>query len=169
MISRWGSLWDAVATSFAIPVLAPAQVRGRRILVDGSLVDNLPLRRWPLSVRGRSSPWTSRPRSGGPRGVRQRSSADGQAEPELRTPSLGETLARVLLLGSSNTSETARRHADWTITPRSEGVGLLEFHQLDQSREAGGQPRARRRERPGEHSRLSVPTSPGRPSREPRP
>jgi predicted acylesterase/phospholipase RssA len=52
-------------------------------------------------------------------------------------PSLGETLARVLLLGSSNTSENARRHADWTITPRSEGVGLFEWHQLDQAREAG--------------------------------
>jgi NTE family protein len=43
----------------------------------------------------------------------------------------------VLLIGSTNTSENARRHADWTITPRSDGVGLLVFHQLDQAREAG--------------------------------
>ena len=43
----------------------------------------------------------------------------------------------MLLIGSTNTSESARRHADWTITPRSDGVGLLEFHQLDQAREAG--------------------------------
>ena len=43
----------------------------------------------------------------------------------------------MLLLGSTNTSESARRHADWTITPRADGVGLLEFHQLDQAREAG--------------------------------
>ena len=52
-------------------------------------------------------------------------------------PSLGETLTRVLLLGSSNTSEAADRHADLTIKPRTEGVGLLEFHQLDGAREAG--------------------------------
>ena len=65
-------------------------------------------------------------------------SADGNSgEVELKTPSLGETLARVLLLGSSNTSESARRYADWTITPRSPGIGLLEFHQLDEAREAG--------------------------------
>ncbi len=56
---------------------------------------------------------------------------------QLRPPSLGETLTRVLLLGSSNTSESARLHADLTINPRAEGVGLLEFHQLDVAREAG--------------------------------
>ncbi|HKH23495.1 MAG TPA: DHA2 family efflux MFS transporter permease subunit [Solirubrobacterales bacterium] len=139
VVSRWGPLWDAVATSFAIPVLGPAQVRGRRILVDGSLVDNLPVGEMAALGEGpviavdvkatvQRPPSASRQgENGGPSG----------AERELRTPSLGETLARVLLIGSSNTSENARRHADWTITPRSEGVGLLEFHQLDQAREAG--------------------------------
>jgi predicted acylesterase/phospholipase RssA len=138
VVSRWGPLWDAVATSFAIPVLGPAQIRGRRILVDGSLVDNLPvaemaaLGEGPIVAvdvkatveRSASSDRRKRPH-------------DVDGEPELRTPSLGETLARVLLIGSTNTSENARRHADWTITPRSDGVGLLEFHQLDQAREAG--------------------------------
>ena len=54
-----------------------------------------------------------------------------------RPPPLGETLARVLLLGSSKTSDAARRHADLIITPRNDGIGLLEFHQLDRAREAG--------------------------------
>jgi NTE family protein len=140
VVSRWGPLWDAVATSFAIPVLGPAQIRGRRILVDGSLVDNLPvgamaaLGEGPIiAVDVKAS--VERP----PAKSRQRSNGDdsGSEREELRTPSLGETLARVLLIGSANTSESARRHADWTITPRSDGVGLLEFHQLDQAREAG--------------------------------
>ena len=43
----------------------------------------------------------------------------------------------MLLLGSSNTSEAARRHADLVIKPRAEGVSLLEFHQIDVAREAG--------------------------------
>ena len=73
-------------------------------------------------------------RSGGRPGVERRP-ALGAREP--RTPSLGETLTRVLLLGSANTSESARRHADLVIKPRAEGVGLLEFHQLDAAREAG--------------------------------
>jgi NTE family protein len=140
VVHRWGQLWDAVGTSFAIPVLGPAQVRGRRILVDGSLVDNLPVAEMDAMGEGPLiavdvKATVERP----PSASRQRASGeDGVApEPELRTPSLGETLARVLLLGSANTSESARRHADWTIIPRAAGVGLLEFHQLDQAREAG--------------------------------
>ena len=43
----------------------------------------------------------------------------------------------MLLLGSENTTQTARRYADLMIRPRAEGVGLLEFHQLDMAREAG--------------------------------
>ena len=43
----------------------------------------------------------------------------------------------MLLLGSANTSEAARRHADLVIKPRAEGVSLLEFHQIDVARAAG--------------------------------
>ena len=43
----------------------------------------------------------------------------------------------MLLLGSANTSEAAYRHADLVISPRAPGVGLLEFHQIDEAREAG--------------------------------
>jgi NTE family protein len=50
----------------------------------------------------------------------------------------------VLLLGSANTSEAARRDADLVIKPRPDGVGLLEFHQLDAAREAGALPLAKR-------------------------
>jgi NTE family protein len=54
-----------------------------------------------------------------------------------RPPSLGETLTRVLLLASKNTSDTARRYADLTIKPQVGGIGFLEFHQIDAAREAG--------------------------------
>ena len=138
VVSRWGPLWDAIATSFAIPVLGPAQVRGRRILVDGSLVDNLPVAEMAALGEGPIiavdvKATVERPASG----HRRKRTSDRNGESELRTPSLGETLARVLLIGSTNTSASARRHADWTITPRNDGVGLFEFHQLDQAREAG--------------------------------
>ena len=138
VVSRWGPLWDAVATSFAIPVLGPAQIRGRRILVDGSLVDNLPVAEMAALGEGpiiAVDVKATVERSASSRGRRRSDDIDG--EPELRTPSLGETLARVLLIGSTNTSENARRHADWMIRPTDDGVGLLEFHQLDQAREAG--------------------------------
>jgi NTE family protein len=66
----------------------------------------------------------------------RRDAAAETVRPE-RIPGIAETLTRVLLLGSANTSEAARRHADLVIKPKAEGVGLLEFHQIDAAREAG--------------------------------
>ena len=134
VIARHGPLWEAVGFSICLPIIAPPQVRGRELFIDGSLVDNLPVRAMAdlgegpiIAVDVKAS--FDRPATG------RRAGATPNREP--RPPMLGETLARVLLLGSSNTSEAASRHADVVIKPRAEGVGLLEFHQLDAAREAG--------------------------------
>ncbi|HEY2307702.1 MAG TPA: MFS transporter [Streptosporangiaceae bacterium] len=134
-IARHGPLWEAVGFSICLPVIAPPQVRGRDIFVDGSLIDNLPVK--PMADMGEGpviavdvKATAERPKDG-PAEVRARE------DRPPRPPSLGETLTRVLLLGSQNTAEAARRHADLVIQPRAEGVGLLEFHQLDTAREAG--------------------------------
>jgi NTE family protein len=133
-VARHGPLYEAVGFSMCLPVIAPPQMRGRELFVDGSLVDNLPvgvmaaLGEGPLiAVDVRAT--FERTASGG-NGAAPRRRAP-------RPPSLAETLTRVLLLGSANTSESARRHADLVVTPRAEGVGLLEFHQIDAAREAG--------------------------------
>jgi EmrB/QacA subfamily drug resistance transporter len=134
VVVRSGPLWEGVGFSICIPVLAPPQVRGRELFVDGSLVDNLPvevmadLGEGPIIAVDVKATFESSASSERPAERRRRI---GQA------PSLGETLTRVLLLGSANTSEAARRHADIVVKPRAEGVGLLEFHQLDAAREAG--------------------------------
>jgi NTE family protein len=60
-----------------------------------------------------------------------------RSAPRQRPPSIAETVMRVLLLGTANTSEAARRHADLLIKPRAEDVGLFEFHQIDAARDAG--------------------------------
>ena len=131
---RYGPLWESVGFSICIPVLAPPQVRGREIFVDGSLVDNLPVATMADMGEG---PIIA---------VDIKATFDAAADgvpmverviSDRRAPTLGETLTRVLLLGSSNTSEAAREHADLVIKPRVEGVGLLEFHQIDAAREAG--------------------------------
>jgi NTE family protein len=130
VVSRSGPLGDGVGLSMCMPVLAAPQVRGRQLLVDGSLIDNLPM--GVLAELGE-----------GPLiavDVKASFDRDGRpkASPEtLRTPGLAETLTRVLLLASSNTSAAAKRYADLTIAPQNDGVGLLEFHQLDRAREAG--------------------------------
>jgi EmrB/QacA subfamily drug resistance transporter len=134
-IARHGPLWEAVGFSINLPVIAPPQVRGRKIFIDGSLVDNLPvnamadMREGPIiAVDVKAVP--KRPKNG-PHGARRRD------DRPPRPPSLAQTLTRVLLLGSQNTSQAARRHADLVIRPHADGVGLLEFHQLDTAREAG--------------------------------
>ena len=43
-IARYGPLWEAVGFSINLPVIAPPQVRGRKLFIDGSLVDNLPVK-----------------------------------------------------------------------------------------------------------------------------
>jgi predicted acylesterase/phospholipase RssA len=105
------------------------------MFVDGSLVDNLPVKAMAdmgegpiiaVDVKGTFE----RPKNG------SAAARAGDDRPP-RPPRLGETPTRLLLLGSENTSEAARRHADLVIKPHAEGVGLLEFHQLDTAREAG--------------------------------
>jgi predicted acylesterase/phospholipase RssA len=44
VVSRSGPLWEAIGFSMCLPIIAPPQVRGRQLLIDGSLVDNLPVR-----------------------------------------------------------------------------------------------------------------------------
>ena len=134
LIARSGPLWESVGFSMCIPILAPPQVRGRDLLIDGSLVDNLPVQ--AMTDLGEGPIIAVDVKATFDHGVADGRPAGAQ-ESSVRIPSLGETLTRVLLLGSANTSEAARRHADLVIKPRAEGVGLLEFHQLDVAREAG--------------------------------
>jgi predicted acylesterase/phospholipase RssA len=105
------------------------------MFIDGSLVNNLPVKAMAdmsegpiIAVDVKAA--FERPK----RGPAEAPARDTRSS---RPPKLGETLTRVLLLGSENTSEAARRHADLVIRPQAEGVGLLEFHQLDTAREAG--------------------------------
>jgi predicted acylesterase/phospholipase RssA len=116
-----------------LPIIAPPHVRGRELLIDGSLVDNLPVSAMADLGEGPIIAVDVKASFDRPAG---QSSMNGRAREE-RPPSLGETITRVLLLGSANTSDAARRHADLVIKPRAEGVGLLEFHQLEAAREAG--------------------------------
>ncbi len=134
-IARHGPLWEAVGLSINLPILGTPAIRGRDMFIDGSLVDNLPVKAMADMGEGPIiavdvKVTFDRPNHG-PVVTR-----GGDDQPP-RLPSLTETLMRVLLLGSQNTSVAARRHADLLIEPRAEGVGLFEFHQLDTAREAG--------------------------------
>jgi NTE family protein len=137
-IDRDGPLADAVAASIALPLLAPPIRREQSLLVDGSLLDNLPLA--PMSSTG-EGPVLAIDIKGDEGGVL---ASDPDGEPSraeeargARLPALTETMARIALLSSANTDEAARLHADMTIKVHVSGVGMLEFHQIDQARAAG--------------------------------
>ncbi len=152
VIDRDGPMVDAVGASMTLPLIAPPMRRDDRLLIDGSLLDNLPLA--PMSATGEGPVLAldikgGDERSGSSRDAAQSGKTSADARPATtarssrqhrqRIPALPETMARIALLSSANTDETARRLADLTIRVRVPGVGLLEFHQIDQAREAGRQ------------------------------
>jgi NTE family protein len=110
------------------------------VLIDGSLLDNLPVA--PMAFAG-EGPVLAVDVKGGEARPRAEEAGPGGAARELpekrtlRVPSLPETMRRVALLSSANTTAAARSHADFTIEVRVPGVGLLEFHQIDEARTAG--------------------------------
>ncbi len=133
VISRSGPLFEAVGASMSLPLIAPPIRNDDELLIDGSLLDNLPLE--PMSQAG-EGPVLAIDIKGGEERTGPREGRDG-GEPRRRLPSLPETLGRIALLSSANTDDAAQRLADLTIAVRVSGVGLLEFHQIDHAREAG--------------------------------
>jgi NTE family protein len=149
VIDRSGLLTDAIGASMSLPLIGPPLRREDRLLVDGSLLDNLPIE--PMSSSGEGPVLAIDIKGGEERSPREIGSTpnDSGASEQLappastrpsrppRLPSLPETMARIALLSSANTDESARRYSDLTISVRVPGVGLLEFHQIDAAREAG--------------------------------
>ena len=110
-----------------LPILGPPVVSGRRLLVDGGVLDNLPVTVMAAEAEG-------------PIIASKANDSDAfMPDPDepLKPPLLVETLYRLILLGARDTVESARRHASVVITPDHEGVGMLEFHMLDRMRESG--------------------------------
>jgi EmrB/QacA subfamily drug resistance transporter len=119
---RRGLLTDALAASMSLPVLFPPVKDGRRVLVDGAVTDNCPTRAFTEVPEG-------------PVLAVQIGTASIGGH-RTRLPSLGETLLRVMVAnGSPELGPTVP--ATVTVMPDTRGIGLLEFHQIDDAREAG--------------------------------
>jgi NTE family protein len=127
VVHRHGALATAVGASMCLPVLGPPVVHGNRLLVDGGVLDNLPVTMMAAEAEGP---------------IIASKANDSEAfmpdpnEP-LEPPLLTETLYRLILLGARDTVAAARKHAALVVTPDYEGVGMLEFHMLDRMRESG--------------------------------
>ena len=129
-VHRRGALTDAVNASARLPVLfAPIPDDQGRLLVDGGVLDNLPV---DLLTERDEGPVVAVniAMGGGGADSRRRSGRP-------RVPALGETLLRTMMIGSGGAVAAAQAEGAWVVTPPTLGVGLLEFHQFDRMVAAG--------------------------------
>ncbi len=136
VVHRSGPLAEAVRAAVTIPGLMAPVLAGDRLLVDAGSVDNLPIdalaaEEGPILVVDVA------PREVGPQRVERSRRPRGARAQGAEAPTLAETLARTVVLGSCDAAEAARRQADLSILPDASGVGMLEFHQLDVLSAAG--------------------------------
>lgn len=127
-VHRSGLLAEAVIASCRLPVLFPPLRSDGRLLVDGGVLDNMPV--------GLLAERDEGPMVAVNIGVAGGPSASGSGRP-LRVPALGETLMRTMMISSAGATDRARAVGAFVVTPPSLGVGLLEFHQMDRMVEAG--------------------------------
>ncbi|MGD9526980.1 patatin-like phospholipase family protein [Pseudonocardia sp.] len=140
VVHRRGRLADAVRCSSALPGVVPPIPAGGRLLVDGGLLEDLPVAamaaedgpvvavdatatlRWPPHV----------PTAGPLRrvGAALRGWVAGVREP---LPDVAEVLSRVVAVGGG----VGRARADLVIRPEPDGTGPMEWARLDAVRERG--------------------------------
>ena len=128
VVHRTGSLIEAVGSSMAIPGLAPPVLRRAELLVDGGVLNNLPI---DVMIAGESGPVVAVDV------MRRLESDDPDANPEALLPTILETLSRATVLGSVGRAESNRELADLLITPDVQDISLRGFKHLDRAVEAG--------------------------------
>jgi len=126
VVHRRGLVLEAVGASMAIPGLAPPLSRPGRLLVDGGVLNNLPVDVMAADDEGPIVAVDV---------IRRMEEADESVAPAL--PSIMETLSRATVLGSVERAERNRRLADLVVTPGVQDVGLREFSALDRAGAAG--------------------------------
>jgi predicted acylesterase/phospholipase RssA/CRP-like cAMP-binding protein len=147
VVHRHGSVAHAVSASMCFPGLCPpvAGAEGA-LLIDGGVLSNLPVDLMAATGEGpviavdvsqRFDPPTGLQPHPRRRLLKPRRIEEWPWDDSRSLPSFTETLTRLVMIGSVDTREAGRQYADLLITPPNDGVGILEFHQLDRMRDAG--------------------------------
>jgi predicted acylesterase/phospholipase RssA/CRP-like cAMP-binding protein len=142
---RSGPLAEAVGASISIPGFVPPVAIGDRLLVDGGVLDNLPVARMPrdegpviaVNVSASSAPPPPPSRWRRPR-TRKMAAAVRRVVTGVEEPRLGfaQSLMRSVVLGAQDASAAAT-YADLFISPDVSGVDLLDWKAMPAMREAG--------------------------------
>jgi NTE family protein len=145
IVHRTGLMADAVYSSLALPgVYPPIPTEDGRLLVDGGVMDNLPVETMASRAEGPIIAIDVSQRLGMPPPARRRG-LERVAQRmrrvmtgyEQRLPRLRETIHWTIALGSTDTVTAALTHADLVISPRVEGIGILDWSQLPRALEVG--------------------------------
>jgi len=126
VVHRRGPLIEAVGASMSIPGLVPPLARGGKLLVDGGVLNNLPVDLMHDSQEGPVIAVDV---------VRRLELENVSETPQL--PSIMETMTRATVLGSVERAERNRSLAALVISPDVQDVGLREFGALDRAVAAG--------------------------------
>jgi NTE family protein len=147
VIHRSGPLHEAVAASMCLPgIFAPIR-QADGLLVDGGVLDSLPVGPMAATMEGpiiavdvgrRFAP----PRAPAGRGARiaarwTAARVDTTMDAQGHLPTIKETLARALVLGSIESAKQARQRADLVVEPETGSCEMLDFGRLDDMVEAG--------------------------------
>jgi NTE family protein len=128
VVHRTGPLVEAVGASMAIPGLAPPVSFEAQLLVDGGVLNNL-----PIDVMAADEP--------GPivavDVMRRLAPEDLARGPRAALPTILETLARATVLGSVSRAEANRDLASLLITPDIQELSLRDFRHAAAAMEAG--------------------------------
>lgn len=143
VIHRTGPLHEAVAASMCLPGVFTPIRRGGTLLVDGGVLDSLPVAPMAAVMEGpivavdvgRRFDRTRAPAGRAARVAARWAAARTGAEG--RVPTIKETLARSIVLGSIESAAKARSRADVVIEPDTGTCDMLDFRQLDEMVEAG--------------------------------
>ena len=128
VIHRTGSIVDTVGASMAIPGLAPPVSRESQLLVDGGVLNNLPV---DVMVADEPGPVVAVDV------MRRLDTAGVDLEQGPLLPTIVETLSRATVLGSVERAEANRALAHVLIAPDVQDIPLRGFRNVDRAVDAG--------------------------------
>ena len=135
---------EAVAASMCLPgIFTPIRQAGS-LLVDGGVLDSLPVGPMAATMEGpilavdvgRRFDHARAPAGRGAR-IAARWTAARTGAGQAHLPTIKETLARSLVLGSIESAKAARLRADVVVEPETGTCDMLDFGRLDEMVEAG--------------------------------
>ncbi|BET25686.1 NTE family protein [Limnobacter thiooxidans] len=119
-----GPMWKAVRASTSIPVFFEPFMAGRQVMVDGALVNNVPVD--CMRAKGARKILTVDV------GQEEDITAHMLDDSSVQMPTMMKSLMRVIELGGIEKSRQARVISDLYVQPAIEKIGLMEFERREE-------------------------------------